>query len=104
MSEVSRIRIGTLSDIPQLGSRTVTTDDGDIAIFRTFDDQLFAVKDSCPHRNGPLSQGIVHGHKVTCPLHNWIIDLESGEATGPDEGCTPTYTIEQQGDELFLIR
>ncbi|MBT3196217.1 MAG: nitrite reductase small subunit NirD [Gammaproteobacteria bacterium] len=97
-----RIEIGTRSEIPMLGSRIVKSDEGDIAIFRTSQDTFFAVRDSCPHRQGPLSQGIVHGDRVTCPLHNWVIDLQSGEATGPDAGCTPTYQIEQEGERLYL--
>lgn len=83
--------IAPLEDIPKLGSRVIKTDDFDIAVFRTANDEVFAVKDACPHKQGPLSQGIVHGTSVTCPLHNWKIDLASGEALGPDEGCTNVY-------------
>ncbi|HIJ21641.1 MAG: nitrite reductase small subunit NirD [Gammaproteobacteria bacterium] len=104
MNQPKRIEIGKPSQIPLRGSRTVSTDEGDIAIFRTAEETFFAVKDSCPHRQGPLSQGIVHGNRVTCPLHNWVIDLESGEATGPDKGCTPTYQIELEGDLLYLTQ
>ena len=85
--------ICALSDIPQLGARTVQATKGRIAIFRTRDDQVFALHDRCPHRNGPLADGIVHDHRVTCPLHNWVIDLESGEAQAPDNGCTPTVPV-----------
>jgi len=82
------IDIGELADIPVRGARVVTTSRGDIAVFRAADGTVFAVDDKCPHKGGPLSQGIVHGHSVTCPLHNWVIDLETGEARGADEGCT----------------
>ncbi len=99
---MEKINIGKRDDIPQMGARTIETEEGRIAIFRTSDDQFFAIKDSCPHRGGPLAQGIVHGHRVTCPLHNWVIDLENGEATGADTGCTQTYKIEQDGDVLYL--
>ena len=76
-----------LEDIPPLGSRRVKRADGvTIAVFRTADDGVFALKDECPHNGGPLSQGIVHGESVTCPLHGWCIALRSGEATAPDEG------------------
>ena len=68
MNQPKRIEIGKPSQIPLRGSRTVSTDEGDIAIFRTAEETFFAVKDSCPHRQGPLSQGIVHGNRVTCPL------------------------------------
>ena len=63
------------------------TPQGKIAVFRTADDQVFAIEDRCPHKGGPLSQGIVHGAAVTCPLHNWVISLETGKALGADEGC-----------------
>lgn len=84
--------IGALSDIPQLGSRIVKSAQGDIAVFRAADDAVFALSDSCPHRGGPLSQGIVHGHRVTCPLHNWVLELESGAAIAPDVGCARNCT------------
>ena len=80
------IDIGTLEDIPVRGARVVKTAKGCIAVFRTADDEVFALNDRCPHKGGPLSQGIVHGHSVTCPLHNWVIALDSGEAQGTDKG------------------
>ena len=85
MSE-SWVDIGALTDIPARGARVVKAPGGDIAVFRTVDDEVFALRDRCPHKGGPLSQGIVHGAAVTCPLHNWVIDLLSGEATGADDG------------------
>lgn len=87
------IEIGPISDIPKLGSRIVRTDKGDIAVFRNAADEVFALDDRCPHKGGPLSQGIVHGRSVTCPLHNFVIDLESGVAKAPDEGCTHVHQI-----------
>ncbi len=73
-----------------------------VALFRTRDDQVFALRDSCPHRGGPLSQGIVHGTTVTCPLHNWKIDLASGEAQGPDEGCTNSFPVKVEDGVVYL--
>lgn len=83
------IEIGRVEDIPRLGARTVETDDGPIAVFRTANDSIFAVHNRCPHKGGPLSEGIVSGRMVACPLHNWVIDLSSGQALPPDEGCVP---------------
>jgi nitrite reductase (NADH) small subunit len=83
--------VGPLADIPQKGARVVESSDGDVAIFRTSNDEVFALFDQCPHKKGPLSQGIVYDKRVACPLHNWVIDLDSGSATGPDEGCTRTF-------------
>ncbi len=96
------IEIGTLNDIPKLGARVVTAKENDIAVFRTAEDKIFAVKDECPHKQGPLSQGIVHGNKVACPLHDWKIQLDSGVAVAPDEGCTATYPIKMEGDKIML--
>ena len=80
--------VGSIDDIPRRGARCVRNGDMTIAVFRTVDDQIFALEDKCPHRNGQLSQGIVHGNCVTCPLHNWVISLETGSAQGADEGQT----------------
>jgi nitrite reductase (NADH) small subunit len=76
-----------LEDINVLGSRIVSGPRGDIALFRTSADEVFALDDRCPHKGGPLSQGIIYGKRVACPLHNWQIELESGEAVAPDQGC-----------------
>jgi len=96
------VKIGTMEDIPRQGSRCVSVGDMTIAIFRTVDDQIFALEDKCPHKNGPLSQGIVHDGCVTCPLHNWVISLETGEAQGADEGATSSFAIEMDGDAILL--
>jgi len=96
------IHVGALDDIPALGSRVVKAPAGDIAIFRTSDNQVFALLDRCPHKNGPLSQGIVHGQRVTCPLHNWVIQLEDGHATAPDVGCTPAYPIQVIDRSIYI--
>jgi nitrite reductase [NAD(P)H], small subunit len=94
--------IGGLDDIPCRGARVVKTVRGDIAIFRTADDKVFALDDRCPHKGGPLSQGIVQGHAVTCPMHNWVISLETGEAQAPDQGCARTIAVKLQGDRILL--
>lgn len=96
------LTVGPLDAIPQLGARVVESPLGDIAIFRTSDDQLFALQDQCPHSGGPLSQGIVFDHKVACPLHNWNIDLATGEAEAPDEGCTGHFEVKVQDGMVLL--
>ena len=96
------IPIGSIADIPLRGARCVETPEGRIAVFRTAEDRVFAIEDRCPHKGGPLSQGIVHGASVTCPLHNWVISLESGEAQGADKGCVRTIPVKQEGDTLFI--
>ena len=96
------VDIGSLDDIPRRGARCVTAQQGRIAVFRTADDRVFALRDRCPHKAGPLSQGIVHGAAVTCPLHNWVISLETGEALGADEGSVPTVPVRIEGGRLLL--
>ena len=90
---MSWIEVGTVESIPERGARVVRVGNLDIALFRTGSGQIFAVRDRCPHRGGPLSQGIVHGERVTCPLHDWVIDLKTGQATGADEGSTQTFNV-----------
>jgi len=85
------IDIAALEDIPLRGARTLRTPEGCVAVFRTHDDRVFALDDRCPHKGGPLSDGMVHGHTVTCPLHAWVFDLETGRAQGADEGAVATY-------------
>jgi nitrite reductase (NADH) small subunit len=101
----SWINVGKVEDIPRLGARIVETADGNIALFRTADDEVFALRDRCPHKGGPLSQGIVHGKRVACPLHDWKIQLDTGEAVAPDEGCAARFPvrIEEQTILLSLI-
>ena len=98
--------VGAVTDIPRRGARRVPSPQGDIAIFRTGEDQVYALVDSCPHKGGPLSQGIVHGHSVTCPLHGRIISLATGEGLGADKGagCARTVPLEVRDGRLFLGR
>lgn len=96
------IDIADLDEIPRLGARVVKTDTMDVAVFRTRDDQVFALRDACPHRGGPLSQGIVHDATVACPLHNWKIDLASGEALGPDEGCVNVFAAKVEEGRVMI--
>ena len=102
INAINWITVGTLDDIPRLGARVVSTARGDVAIFRTGDDQVFALDDRCPHKAGKLSQGIVHGHSVTCPLHNWVIDLEDGQAHAPDQGCTLAIPARLQDGHILI--
>jgi nitrite reductase (NADH) small subunit len=96
-------KVCSLTEIPPCGARVVSgPDHEDIAIFRTSDDQVFAVHDKCPHKSGPLSQGIVHGHQVTCPLHSWKIELQSGNAVAPDVGCTQRFEVKLDAGAVWL--
>ncbi|HEX2603499.1 MAG TPA: nitrite reductase small subunit NirD [Oxalicibacterium sp.] len=92
-----------VDDIPVLGSRVVQRkDQPNVAIFRNSEDKVFALLDKCPHKGGPLSQGIVFGERVACPLHNWSIELNSGCAVAPDEGCTQRFAVKVENGEVSL--
>ncbi len=91
-----------LEQIPPLGARVLPLPGGNISLFRTSDDRVFALADQCPHKNGPLSQGIVHGLSVTCPLHDWVIDLATGKAAAPDIGCTQSYQVKIENGMVML--
>jgi nitrite reductase (NADH) small subunit len=98
------VEVGRIGDIPRRGARRVTRPGGavPIAVFRTAEDAIFALVDRCPHRGGPLSEGIVQGSGVACPLHGWVIDLADGRAEVPDEGCTETVAVRIRGDRILL--
>ena len=96
------IEVGRVDDITSRGARTIVTERGPLAVFRAADGHFFALWDRCPHKGGPLSQGIVHGHSVTCPLHNWVIDLATGEAQAPDKGCARKVEVKIEEDRILI--
>ena len=96
------IEIGAVDDIPRQGSRVVRTAAGDIALFRTLEGEVFALQDKCPHKGGPLSQGIVSGKRVACPLHDWKIALDTGIAVAPDEGCAARFPVKVTDGKVSL--
>jgi nitrite reductase (NADH) small subunit len=92
-----------VDDIPVLGARRVARERGmDVAVFRNGADQVFALLDRCPHKGGPLSQGIVFGTSVACPLHNWTIGLDDGCAKAPDAGCTQRFSCRVEAGQILL--
>ena len=99
---MSWIDIGPLDDIPVRGARVVRTPVGCVALFRTDTSEVYATSNTCAHKGGPLSEGIVHGRRVTCPLHNWVWSLETGEAMGTDEGRIATYPVRVEGGRILL--
>jgi nitrite reductase (NADH) small subunit len=96
------IKVGALDDIPPLGARVVQSAHGDIAVFRNAENEVFALLDKCPHKGGPLSQGIVFGRHVACPLHNWNIGLADGQAVAPDEGCARRFPVKVEDGQVLL--
>ncbi len=92
-----------IDEIPVLGARRVARANGpEVAVFRNAEDKVFALLDRCPHKGGPLSQGIVFGESVACPLHNWTIGLADGCAKAPDEGCTPRFSVQVENGQVSL--
>ena len=99
------IAVCSLADVPIAGARVIERPhhpDGNIALFRTSENRVFAVLDRCPHKGGPLSQGIVYGERVACPLHNWSIELGSGAAVAPDVGCARTFPVNVERGIVFV--
>ena len=99
------IAVCSLADVPIAGARVIERPhhpDGNVALFRTAEHRVFAVLDRCPHKGGPLSQGIVYGDRVACPLHNWSIELGSGSAVAPDVGCARTFPVNVERGIVFV--
>jgi nitrite reductase (NADH) small subunit len=95
-------RICALTDIPQQGARVAILGGVRIAVFRTADDEVYAIRDACPHKGGPLSQGIVFDKRVSCPLHGWTIRLDNGEAVAPDVGCAHIYPVRIDNGDVYV--
>ncbi len=98
---MSWIDVGDIEDIPVRGARIVKTPMGCVGLFRTDEAEVFAASNACPHKGGPLSEGIVHGQKVTCPLHNWVFDLNTGQAIGED-GAIDVYPVRLENGRILL--
>ena len=102
MSIMNWTPIGSIDDIPARGARCLQTPFGKVGVFRTADDRIFAIENRCPHKGGPLTEGIVHGASVTCPLHNWVFSLETGLAQGADEGSVKTIPIRVEDGRIAI--
>lgn len=98
---MSWIDIGALEAVPLRGARMIKTRMGCVAVFRTDAEEVFATSNTCPHKGGPLAEGIVHGQSVTCPLHNWVFDLNTGQAKAED-GRIATYPVRVHGGRILI--
>ncbi len=96
------IEVCKLDEIPKGAGRTVRTADAVIALFRLSDDSVRAVENRCPHKGGPLAEGIVSGRDVLCPLHNQRIHLDTGEVAPPDSGCVRVFETRIEDDRVLL--
>ena len=99
---MSWVDAGPIDAIPLRGARVLRMGERDIALFRTSEDRVYALRDRCPHRGGPLSQGIVHGTRVTCPLHDWVINLGTGAVVGPDDGFVPCFVVRVTDGRVYV--
>lgn len=95
-------KVTAVENIPAMGSRRVVIGQTELALFKTNEGEVFAVHNECPHKQGKLSEGLVHDKMVTCPMHNWVIDLTSGEAQGSDCGCTQTFATKIEDTMVFV--
>jgi len=95
------VRVAKLADVIPGQPLRVEVGGAAVALARV-GDQVFACGDTCAHKGGPLSEGIVHGRKVACPLHNWIIDLGNGQAMGADQGCTRVFPVKLENGRIYL--
>ncbi len=96
------VKVAEVNKVPPLTGRVVRTKHGDIALFHAGDGNFYAIDNKCPHKGGPLSEGIVHDCHVTCPLHNWVLNLKTGEAEAPDEGKVATYEVKVEDGAVYL--
>ncbi|MDX8386280.1 MAG: nitrite reductase small subunit NirD [Gallionella sp.] len=102
MSKRNWTEVCKLEDIPPSQARTVNAGETVIAVFRLTDNRVKAVENRCPHKQGPLAEGIISGEDILCPLHNWRISLDSGEVAAPDAGCVKTYPVKVEDGQVFL--
>src|SRR5690606_3924036 len=100
----SKILVGKRSEIDVKSSRKLRIENIDIALFHLSDGSVLAVENKCPHKGGLLSEGMVCGGKVHCPLHDWKIDLRSGKVQDPDEGCVTTFKteVDEQSGDIYI--
>ena len=97
------VYVASTGDILPGSARIFRKQDGkEISIFHLTDGRVLALRNRCPHKGGPLSEGIVSNHYVFCPLHDWKINLEDGQVQAPDTGCVKTFPVKVEGGKIFV--
>ena len=106
------IRVTPVENVPPREGRAVLIGDREIALFNLgpstalgAGDQFLATDNQCPHKGGPLCDGIVTGSSVVCPLHGWKVSLNTGQVERPAHGkdhCVTTYPTRIE-DGVVLI-
>ncbi|WP_246589856.1 nitrite reductase small subunit NirD [Desertibacillus haloalkaliphilus] len=104
VGSAKRIEVAKVEDLAVGVGKRVELQDEKIALFRLNDDRVHAVQNSCPHKQGPLSEGIVSGDHVFCPLHDWKIDVTDGMVQAPDEGCVKRYDVEVENGTVYIVK
>lgn len=99
---MSQVVLGPVAAIPKGEGRNFLAQGQEVAVFHTREGQLFAVQARCPHRDGPLADGLVGGTTLICPLHNWKFDLRTG---APFLGDCPlkTYAIRRDDADQIVL-
>ncbi|MFC4767469.1 nitrite reductase small subunit NirD [Effusibacillus consociatus] len=100
--EAVKVEVATLEELPVQTGRVVKLNGREIAVFRLSSGEVRAVENRCPHKGGPLAEGIVSGEYVFCPLHDWKIDLKDGQVQAPDTGCVTTYKVDVIGNKVYI--
>ncbi|WP_200760816.1 nitrite reductase small subunit NirD [Effusibacillus dendaii] len=96
------VEIGNIHDLPLQTGRVVKVNGREIAVFRISSGDVRAVENRCPHKNGPLAEGIVAGEYVFCPLHDRKINLNDGNVQAPDSGCVTTYRVDVTDEKVYI--
>ena len=95
------VAVGRVEDVPLNEGKTVTVAGRPIALFHT-EAGFRAIAATCPHRGGPLADGLVGGGTVICPLHGWLIDLTRGIVVAGGEGTVPVYPVIQRDGWIYI--
>ena len=101
MNKTSIINLGSVEKIPIGQGACFIVGDQEIAVFRPRDGRIFAVENRCPHRQGPLAEGIVGGGKVICPLHGHKFDLTTGKGSDPSE-CVKAFKAWESNQNILV--
>lgn len=94
--------LGPLAQIPVGEGRVFDLDGKRVAVFRTRNGGIYATQAECPHRGGPLADGLIGGNTLVCPLHAWKFDLASGAAIMGDCAIRTFPVCLNEGGELVV--
>lgn len=102
VDSLKKIEVASIADLSVGIGKKIIIAGEEIALFKQKDGTVNAIKNSCPHKGGPLSEGIVSGEHIFCPLHDWKINLNDGKVQEPDTGCVETYKVEIVNEKIYI--